>query len=446
MGSEHQFRNVALAGVAVVGAYKLWKHARDEGKSEHISITANTTVEPEYIVQSYVEEFYKKIDPNIEIHWVGLEAYNEHWTTKDPMARENNPNLTIPHYCKKNPSLGDRINGFINFRYRSKEANSVGEVRDGIVLIRDGNVWTEAKNLVATRPLGSDPEYLAQLAALEQEERVLAEEERVLAERARQREAREEVERFLVTIDTPNKAYVKINKITGEHQTLVTELRDEHRTQITELKEKLKDDGDKIKNLERRRDEAAESYRQLHEKHDEELARIKTNAAEHLYQLQERGAKRLSVQYEPIIEFLKGRNSDNHILLEIDEELADFFGGTNALKTFAVARQCGVRVTDASVIEQAGDLAAILTNMAPGDILCVNNFHQLGEGPLEILQPTIDKQEMDLVIGEGPAARAVRIDLPPFTIMGIIPKGEKTILTGMDHYRLDNGKVVPVSS
>ncbi len=85
-----------------------------------------------------------------------------------------------------------------------------------------------------------------------------------------------------------------------------------------------------------------------------------------------------------------------------------------------VARELGVgfRATAGPVIAKAGDLAAILTNLQPHDVLFIDEIHRLNPAVEEILYPAMEDFQLDLIIGEGPAARSVRIDLPPFTLVG----------------------------
>jgi Holliday junction DNA helicase RuvB len=85
-----------------------------------------------------------------------------------------------------------------------------------------------------------------------------------------------------------------------------------------------------------------------------------------------------------------------------------------------VARELGVnfRATSGPVIAKAGDLAAILTNLEPRDVLFIDEIHRLAPAVEEILYPAMEDYCLDLVIGEGPSARTVRIDLPPFTLVG----------------------------
>lgn len=85
-----------------------------------------------------------------------------------------------------------------------------------------------------------------------------------------------------------------------------------------------------------------------------------------------------------------------------------------------ISRELGVgfRATSGPVIARAGDLAAILTNLNDRDVLFIDEIHRLNPAVEEILYPAMEDRELDLIIGEGPAARSVRIELPPFTLVG----------------------------
>lgn len=85
-----------------------------------------------------------------------------------------------------------------------------------------------------------------------------------------------------------------------------------------------------------------------------------------------------------------------------------------------VANELGVnlRSTSGPVLERAGDLAALLTNLEPKDVLFVDEIHRLSPVVEEILYPAMEDYQLDIMIGEGPAARSIKLDLPPFTLMG----------------------------
>lgn len=87
---------------------------------------------------------------------------------------------------------------------------------------------------------------------------------------------------------------------------------------------------------------------------------------------------------------------------------------------FIIGAELGVSVksTSGPVIEKAGDLAAILTNLAPGDVLFIDEIHRLSPAVEEILYPAMEDYSLDIVIGQGPSARTLKIDLPPFTLVG----------------------------
>ena len=100
-----------------------------------------------------------------------------------------------------------------------------------------------------------------------------------------------------------------------------------------------------------------------------------------------------------------------------------FFGPPGLGKTTLaqiVSRELGVgfRATSGPILQRAGDLAAILTNLQPRDVLFIDEIHRLQPAIEETLYPAMEDFRLDLIIGEGPSARTVRIDLPPFTLVG----------------------------
>src|SRR5216684_3005235 len=85
-----------------------------------------------------------------------------------------------------------------------------------------------------------------------------------------------------------------------------------------------------------------------------------------------------------------------------------------------IAREMGVnlRQTSGPVLERPGDLAALLTNLEPNDVLFIDEIHRLSPVVEEILYPALEDFQLDIMIGEGPAARSIKLDLPPFTLAG----------------------------
>jgi len=127
------------------------------------------------------------------------------------------------------------------------------------------------------------------------------------------------------------------------------------------------------------------------------------------------GQEKIRNQLTVFIEAARGRKEAlDHVLL---------FGPPGLGKTtlaHIVAREMGVnlRHTSGPVLERPGDLAAILTNLDPNDVLFIDEIHRLSPVVEEILYPALEDYQIDIMIGEGPAARSVKLDLPQFTLVG----------------------------
>jgi holliday junction DNA helicase RuvB len=93
-------------------------------------------------------------------------------------------------------------------------------------------------------------------------------------------------------------------------------------------------------------------------------------------------------------------------------------GKTSLAGIVANEMQAGFRVTSGPALVRAGDLAAILTNLAEGDVLFIDEIHRLGRAVEEILYPAMEDFQLDIVLGKGPSARTIRLDLPRFTLVG----------------------------
>ena len=93
-------------------------------------------------------------------------------------------------------------------------------------------------------------------------------------------------------------------------------------------------------------------------------------------------------------------------------------GKTTLAHIIANEMQASLRQTSGPVLEKAGDLAALLTNLEPHDVLFIDEIHRLSPVVEEVLYPAMEDYQIDIMIGEGPAARSIKLDLPPFTLVG----------------------------
>lgn len=126
---------------------------------------------------------------------------------------------------------------------------------------------------------------------------------------------------------------------------------------------------------------------------------------------QEKAKENLSVS----IEAAKKRNEPlDHVLLYGPPGL----GKTTLAGIIANEMGTQIRVTSGPAIEKQGDLAALLTNLAPNDVLFIDEIHRVNRTVEEILYPAMEDRVIDIIIGKGPAARSLRLDLPPFTLVG----------------------------
>ncbi len=102
-------------------------------------------------------------------------------------------------------------------------------------------------------------------------------------------------------------------------------------------------------------------------------------------------------------------------------------GKTTLSNILAQEMNSNIRITSGPAIEKPGDLAALLTNLGENDILFIDEIHRLNRSVEEILYPALEDYSLDIIIGKGPSARSIRLDLPKFTLVGATTKARKFI-------------------
>lgn len=131
------------------------------------------------------------------------------------------------------------------------------------------------------------------------------------------------------------------------------------------------------------------------------------------------GQKKIKEQLDIFISAAKGRSEClDHVLLSGPPGL----GKTTLAGIIANEMGVSFKPTSGPAIERAGDLAAIVTNLEPGDILFIDEVHRLNRAVEEILYPAMEDFKLDIIVGKGPSARSLRLDLPRFTLVGATTK------------------------
>ncbi len=126
------------------------------------------------------------------------------------------------------------------------------------------------------------------------------------------------------------------------------------------------------------------------------------------------GQPNVREQMELFIQAARGRSEAlDHTLIFGPPGL----GKTTLANIIAQEMNVSIKSTSGPVLERPGDLAALLTNLEPGDLLFIDEIHRLSPIVEEVLYPAMEDFQLDIMIGEGPAARSIKLDLPPFTLV-----------------------------
>jgi Holliday junction DNA helicase RuvB len=137
------------------------------------------------------------------------------------------------------------------------------------------------------------------------------------------------------------------------------------------------------------------------------------------------GQDRLREHFRIFITAARERGESlDHVLLSGPPGL----GKTTLAGIIANEMEVSLKQTSGPALERAGDLAAILTNLSEGDVLFIDEIHRINRAVEEVLYPAMEDRKLDIIIGKGPAARSIRLDLPPFTLVGATTRSG--LLTG----------------